>query len=105
MVKYNNAHSRRILGNDRLKKLLKDAYCWDCHVKGDSSNLKTILYVMTGHLGSWSNVVTTLLRKYLNEKGIKGVNRFKMPEIITWCGCEPQCSKFREAVREFYSNQ
>lgn len=96
-----NYHSQKILESNNLKTLLDAAYCWEHHKKGDSSNLKTILYVLTGHLGSWSGEVKYLMRKYLNERGLKGVHRFTMPEMVTWCGCEPYLTEFRKLQREF----
>ena len=79
------------------KKLIELGFCWGNHQVKYKTSIKSAAHYLISS-GSYSQEMVKEVKKemikFLNTA--PNVRKLKLPELITWCGCEPQCSKFRE---------
>jgi len=91
MIKYCN---RALLTFD-FEKLLNMGYCWGNHQVDYKDSAYTVAQYLTGQDSPHKeNVkkVRALLVKRFNTK--ENAIKFQLPELITWCCCEPMCEAF-----------
>jgi len=101
MIRYYN----RALLNFDFEKLLNMGYCWNKHKVNYKNSASTVTNYLTGQASpDKENVkkVRALLVKRFNTK--ENAIKFQLPELITWCGCEPMCEAFHREREAAYND-
>lgn len=94
---------REIDETDAIETLIDLSFCWGgCQVpyKSKLRSILSICFDTTGP-GFYKTRHSERVRQYLNKKGIKGKNKFQIPELIAWCGCEPKVQIRRDYLDGF----
>lgn len=86
-----------------LDKFVESGWCWDgCQTK-HPINLTHFLLLTIGWTSSCSFEIHAKVRLLLNKKGLKGVDKFMMPEQISWCECQPRLREHENNKEEFFN--
>lgn len=78
-------------------KLIELGFCWGNHQVRYKTSARTITCYLTCFINPSQKMIKDVrqsLIKYLDEK--PNAKKFKLPELISWCGCEPQCTEFNK---------
>lgn len=92
-----------LLEHNYLEKFVESGWCWGGCQVDYSIKLPDFLLLTTGYFLKNNVEVNTRVKKLLHGKGLKGVNKFKMPEQIAWCMCQPRFDQHKKNIEEFFN--
>ncbi len=88
-----------------LADLMELCFCWDGHKVAYKTRFSVICSVISGicfHGCGLEKESQIIIKELLIKRRVKGgVHKFEMPEMISWCGCQPKNDLRQEKQKEY----